>query len=113
MKGNVICVGTIWDLDELVYPERDDYSDMTRRNFRQLVKFQLSSSKKEMSDVVKLPLFPRNQHGIRVRACCASCLLKEITQEGKRICTHHHCRVDALDKCRHWQMAEVLQEIGK
>ena len=113
MKRNVICVGTIWDLDELVYPERDDYSDMTRRNFRQLVKFQLSSSKKEMSDVVKLPLFPRNQHGIRVRACCASCLLKEITQEGKRICTHHHCRVDALDKCRHWQMAEVLQEIGK
>jgi hypothetical protein len=113
MTRNVICVGTIWDLDELVYPERDDYSDMTRRNFRQLVKFQLSSSKKEMSDVVKLPLFPRNQHGIRVRACCASCLLKEITQEGKRICTHHHCRVDALDKCRHWQMAEVLQEIGK
>jgi hypothetical protein len=113
MTRNVICVGTIWDLDELVYPERDDYSDMTRRNFRQLVKFQLSSSKKEMSDIVKLPLFPRNQHGIRVRACCASCLLKEITQEGKRICTHHHCRVDALDKCRHWQMAEVLQEIGK
>ena len=113
MTRNVICVGTIWDLDELVYPERDDYSDMTRRNFRQLVKFQLSSSKKEMSDVVKLPLFPRNQHGIRVRACCASCLLKEITQEGKRICTHHHCRVDALNKCRHWQMAEVLQEIGK
>ena len=113
MTRNVICVGTIWDLDELVYPERDDYSYMTRRNFRQLVKFQLSSSKKEMSDVVKLPLFPRNQHGIRVRACCASCLLKEITQEGKRICTHHHCRVDALDKCRHWQMAEVLQEIGK
>ena len=85
MTRNVICVGTIWDLDELVYPERDDYSDMTRRNFRQLVKFQLSSSKKEMSDVVKLPLFPRNQHGIRVRACCASCLLKEITQEGKRL----------------------------
>ena len=113
MTRNVICVGTIWDLDELVYPERDDYSDMTRRNFRQLVKFQLSSSKKEMSDVVKLPLFPRNQHGIRVRACCASCLLREITHEGKRICTHHHCRVDALDKCRHWQMAEVLQEIGK
>lgn len=113
MKRNVICVGTIWDLDELVYPERDDYSDMTHRNFRQLVKFQLSSSKKEMSDVVKLPLFPRNKYGIRVRACCASCMLKEITQNGMRKCTHHHCCVDALDKCRHWQMAEVLQEIGK
>ena len=113
MTRNVICVGTIWDLDELVYPERDDYSDMTRRNFRQLAKFQLSSSKKEMKNVVKLPLFPRNKYGIRVRACCASCMLKEITQEGKRICTHHRCNVDALDKCRHWLMAEVLQGIGK
>ena len=113
MYKQVICVGTIWDLDELVYPERDEYSDMTRRNFRQLAKFQLSSSRKEMENVVKLPLFPRNKYGIKVRACCASCMLKEIKQNGMRICTHHRCNVDALDKCRHWQMSEVLQEIGK
>ena len=113
MNRNVICVGTIWDLDEWVYPEWDDFSDMTHRNFRQLVKFQLSSSKKEMKNVVKLPLFPRNRYGIRVRACCASCLLKEITQEGTRMCSRHRCRVNALDKCRYWLMSEVLQEIGK
>jgi len=113
MKGNVICVGTIWDLDEVVYPELDEYSEMTFMNQRQLVKFQLSSSKKEISNVVKLPLFPRNKYGIRVRACCASCLLKEITQCGLRKCTHHHCNVEALDKCRHWQMAEMLQEVGR
>lgn len=110
---NVICVGTIWDLDEFVYPERDDYEDMTRMNFRQLAKYQLSSSRKEIMNVVKLPLFPRNQYGIRVRTCCASCLLKEITKAGNRICTLHRCSVEALDKCKYWQMAEVLQEIGK
>ena len=113
MDRKVLCVGSIWDLDEVVYPELDEYSEMTFMNQRQLVKFQLSSSKKEISNVVKLPLFPRNKYGIRVRACCASCQLKEITQEGKRICTHHRCNVDALDKCRHWLMAEVLQGIGK
>ena len=113
MNRNVICVGTIWDLDEWVYPERDDFSDMTHRNFRQLVKFQLSSSKKEMKNVVKLPLFPRNRYGIRVRACCESCLLKKVTLDGKRICTHRHCQVEALDKCRHWLMAAALQGIGK
>ena len=115
MYKRVICVGTIWDLDNVVYPELDDCSQkkMTRWNYVQIMGHQLCSSSKEMKNIVKIPLFPRNKYGIRVKACCASCLLKEITQEGKRICTHHHCRVDALDKCRHWQMAEVLQEIGK
>ncbi len=113
MNRNVICVGTIWDLDEFVYPERDDYSDMTRRSFQQLVKFQLSSSKKEMKNVVKLPLFPRNKYGIRVRACCASCQLKEITLGGIRKCTLSWREVNALNKCKHWQMAEMLQEVGR
>ena len=113
MDKRVICAGTIWDLDELVYPELDDLTGRGGRSFHYLAGFQLSSSRKEMKNIVKLPLFSRNQYGIKVRTCCASCMLKEITQEGKRICTHHRCRVDALDKCRYWQMAEVLQEIGK
>ena len=113
MERKVICVGTIWDLDEWVYPELDDFSGMRSGSFRHLVKFQLTSSRKEMKNVVKMPLFQRNQYGIRVRACCASCLLKEMTQNGKRICKHHQCKVDALDKCGHWMMAEVLQDIGK
>ena len=112
MTKNVICVGTIWDLDELVYPELDDLTGRGGRSFHYLAEFQLSSSKKEMKNVVKIPLFPRNRYGIRVRACCASCMLKEITQNGKRICTRQHCQVEALDKCRHWLMAKALQEVG-
>ena len=54
MDRKVLCVGSIWDLDEVVYPELDEYSEMTFMNQRQLVKFQLSSSKKEISNVVKL-----------------------------------------------------------
>ena len=113
MDRRVICVGTMWDLDSVVYPELDNLMGRGGRSFHYLTSFQLSSSRKEMKKVVKMPLFPRNQYGIRVRACCASCLLKEITTEGKRICKRNHCKVEALDKCRHWLMAEVLQEIGK
>lgn len=115
MYRRVISVGTIWDLDNVVYPEMDDLSQkkMTRWNYVQIMGHQLSSSRKEMKDEVKMPLFPRNKYGIRVKACCASCLLKEITKEGKRRCTLNHCSVDALDKCRHWLMAENLQKVGK
>ena len=80
MYKNVICVGTIWDLDDVAYPELDDYSAMSRWNYYQVMKYQLSSSRKEMKNVVKLPLFPRNQYGIRVRACCAS--LKRLVKAG-------------------------------
>lgn len=113
MDRKVLCVGSIWDLDEVVYPELDEYSEMTFMNQRQLVKFQLSSSKKEISNVVKLPLFQRNKYGIRVRACCASCQLKEITLGGIRKCTLSWRGVNALNKCKHWQMAEMLQEVGR
>ena len=112
MERKVICVGTIWDLDEWVYPELDDYSGLAGRNFRQLAAYQLTSSKNEKKNVVKLPLFPRNQYGIRVRACCASCSLKKITNGGRRMCTFHRCQVEPLEKCRHWQMAEALMGVG-
>ena len=54
MYKNVICVGTIWDLDDVAYPELDDYSAMSRWNYYQVMKYQLSSSRKEMKNVVKL-----------------------------------------------------------
>ena len=113
MVRKIICVGTIWDLDEFIYPELDEQSDMTSRNYSYLASHQLSSSMKEMRNAKKLPLFPRNQYGIRVRACCASCLLKEIMRNGRRVCTFHGCDVEALDKCRHWQMSEGLAACGR
>ena len=114
MYKRVICVGTIWDLDRVVYPELDDCSQkkMTRWNYVQIMGHQLCSSRKEMKNIVKLPLFPRNQHGIRVRACCASCMFKEVVKDGRRICALHHKNVEALEKCKCWQMADALQKVG-
>lgn len=112
MCRNVICVGTIWDLDDAVYPELDEFTGMTSWNFHQVMMHQLSSSRKEMSDVVKMPLFPRNEFGIRIRTCCASCMFKEVVKDGRRICALHHKNVEALEKCKCWQMADALQKVG-
>ena len=115
MYKRVICVGTIWDLDRVVYPELDDFSlkKMTRWNYVQIMGHQLCSSRKEMKNIVKLPLFPRNQHGIRVRACCASCMFKEVTNGGKRFCTCRHQMVEPLNKCKYWQMSSRLEMVGR
>ena len=115
MYKRVICVGTIWDLDRVVYPELDDCSQkkMTRWNYVQIMGHQLCSSRKEMKNIVKLPLFPRNQHGIRVRACCASCMFKEVTNGGKRFCACRHQMVEPLNKCKYWQMSSRLEMVGR
>ena len=113
MKKNVICLGTIWDLDEAIYPEVEDYTAMKFSNLRLIAKHQLSSSSKEISHIVKKPMFPRNQHGIRVRACCASCLFKEVRTDGKRYCSCRHQLVESLNKCRYWQMSEQLEMVGQ
>ena len=41
--NRVICVGTIWDLDRVVYPELDNFSEqkMTRWNYVQIMGHQL------------------------------------------------------------------------
>ena len=109
----VICVGTIWDLDDFAYPELEEYSTMTRWNYLQIMRYQPCSSRKEMKNIVKLPLFPRNQHGIRVRACCASCMFKKVIGGGNRICTLRRERVESLEKCKYWQMSSALMKAGK
>lgn len=114
MKKNLICLGTIWDLDEAIYPEVEDYTAMKFSNLRLIAKHQLSSSSKEISHIVKKPMFPRNQHGIRVKACCASCAFKVINGNGRRYCTFRDFKnVEAKEGCRHWEMSCVLMNAGK
>ena len=115
MYKRVICVGPIWDLDRVVYPELDDCSQkkLTRWNYVQIMRHQLCSSSKETKNIVRMPLVPRNQHGIRVRACCASCMFKEIENGGKRYCTCRHRTVEPLDKCKFWQMSAQLTMVGQ
>ena len=115
MYKRVICVGTIWDLDNVVYPELDDCSKkkMTRWNYVQIMGHQLCSSRKEPMNMVKMPLFPRNRNGIKVKACCASCVFKEVLGSGKRFCTCKHRMVESHGKCKFWQMnAQLSMMVG-
>ena len=111
----VLCVGTIWDLDDVAYPELDDYSAMSRWNFYQIVKHQLLSSRKEMKKTEKkLPMVDRNQFGIRVKVCCASCQFKQFGRNGKRICTRHlNEEVESANCCKDWLMSEGMQKAGR
>jgi hypothetical protein len=55
----------------------------------------------------------RNNCGIRVKRCCASCAKKEYTYTGKRFCTVDGKRVEALNVCQQWQMSEGLKNPGR
>ena len=112
MYRNVILAGTIWDLDDAVYPELDDYSEMSTWNLYQILKYQLESSSKEMVKTAKKPLVSRNLHGIKVKTCCASCIFKKYASDGRRICTCHHMTVKAKNKCKDWLMDEVMMNAG-
>lgn len=111
----VICVGTIWDLDDVAYPELDDFQGMSRWNFYQVMQHQLISSRKEMTKTEeKKPMVSRNQFGIKVKTCCASCQFKEFGRNGKRICTRlFNKEVEPSDGCKYWLMSEGLQKAGR
>ena len=56
----------------------------------------------------------RNQFGIMVKRCCASCRYKDLTRAvSLRRCAKHHRNVSAGDVCNDWQMSEQLQLAGK
>lgn len=113
MVREVICVGTIWDLDNYVYPELEEMTEMTPWNFNQIVKFQLAGSRKEIRKIDKKPMVVRTKYGVRVRACCASCVFKEILRNGSRTCSAHDYRqVASCDGCKDWIMAECLMNAG-
>ena len=55
----------------------------------------------------------RNQHGIEVRECCASCRHKDLTKLATaRFCQLHHKSVKARGWCEQWKMSEQLEAAG-
>lgn len=56
--------------------------------------------------------FERNQFGIAIRKCCASCALKEYTNSVKMLCSLNDEKVTALHVCRKWQMSEGMNNAG-
>ena len=55
----------------------------------------------------------RNNCGIAVKNCCASCAKKDYNAQAKRICTLTQKRVEATDLCEQWSMHEGLVNLGR
>ena len=53
-----------------------------------------------------------NRHHVRVKKCCAACQLKEVNEEGKRICSCMQLVVEPDFRCPLWQMSDSLQNAG-
>ena len=55
----------------------------------------------------------RNQHGIEIRECCASCKFKDLTRLVlARYCSLHRKKVKPRECCEQWEMSEQMQAAG-
>ncbi len=55
----------------------------------------------------------RNEQGIRVKKCCASCAHKDLTRAvSKRYCSICGKSVDPLDVCESWEMSDQMKVAG-
>ena len=55
----------------------------------------------------------RNQHGIEVRECCASCRHKDLTRLiSSRFCLQHLKSVKPREWCEQWAMSEQMEAAG-
>jgi len=59
-------------------------------------------------------IFTRNPYGIRIKMCCASCQYKVLTRAlSARFCKEHARKVQSMDFCPKWKMANKLKAVGK
>ena len=56
--------------------------------------------------------FTRNEHGVKVTMCCASCKKRVITCEESRVCGLSGEQVSGSDRCEHWEMSRRLHNAG-
>ena len=55
----------------------------------------------------------RNQHGIEVKKCCASCKHKDLTRLVlARYCSQLHEKVKPRECCEQWEMSEQMEAAG-
>ena len=58
----------------------------------------------------------RNNCGIQIKKCCASCaskVIKVINADCERRCSQTDQAVEGTDYCEQWQMAEGLKNLGR
>ena len=56
--------------------------------------------------------YVRNEHGINIKVCCASCKQRQITSEQGRMCELKGCKVKGWQCCKQWEMNPLLQNAG-
>ena len=55
----------------------------------------------------------RNEHGIEIRECCASCKHKDLTRlMASRFCLLHQKKVKPRGHCKEWTMSEQMEAAG-
>ena len=52
----------------------------------------------------------RNEQGIKVKRFCGSCSHKMIDGNGQRICLLTQQKVKQSDRCRKWEMNDLLKK---
>ena len=50
--------------------------------------------------------FVMNEHGIKVKRCCASCAFRDYRDDTR------YCTQGARARCRKWQMSDGLKNAG-
>lgn len=55
----------------------------------------------------------RNDRGVKVKKCCASCEYRDIDKDGNRVCRLMEIIRNAKDKCPSWEMSHGLRNAGK
>ena len=53
-----------------------------------------------------------NAYGITVKKMCASCAMKDVLNDGERVCKKMELKVKQQFCCRHWQMSDGLKNAG-
>ncbi len=53
-----------------------------------------------------------NAYGITVKKMCASCAMKEVLNDGERVCQKMQLKVRQQFCCSHWQMNDGLKNAG-
>ena len=54
----------------------------------------------------------RNENGIMIKKCCASCKMRMMNSEAERICMRYKKKIDSDDCCKNWELNPKLQNAG-
>lgn len=57
--------------------------------------------------------FVRNEHGVAIRMCCASCKMRRLTSDDSRVCKLTGRIVTRTRLCKQWVLAPRLQSAGR